>query len=77
MKKDIINRDKNGNLHGKQIYYHPNDNIGWIENYHHDKPNGYLAWFNQDNSINFKDYWNMGKLIYEEDHWTNQINIKI
>ena len=78
MNKDIINHDKNGNLHGVQIEYHSNGNIRWIDNYHHGILNGYEAWFRSDNSIDFKDYYNMGKRIYDEDHlWSKQIEIKI
>ena len=78
MKNDIRNYDKNGNWHGLQITYWSNGNIRWITNYHHGKLNGYEAWFNPDNSINFKSYWNMTKWIYEEDHeWNKQIQINI
>ena len=35
------------------------------------------VWFNEDNSIDFKQYWNMDKRIYDEDHWGNQIEINI
>ena len=77
MKNNIRNRDENGNLHGKQISYHSNDNISWIYNYHHGKYQGYQAWFNIDKSIFNKSYYNMGKRIYSEYHWSKQIGIKI
>ncbi len=78
MKNNIINRDKDGNRHGVQIDYDPNGNIKCIGNYHHGISYGYSAWFKSDNSIEFKEYRNMGKWIYEEDHeWNKQIEIKI
>ena len=78
MNKDIRNRDKNGNLHGKQIDYHLNGNICNIDNWYHGEPNGYSAWFKVNGLINDKEYFNMGKRIYEEDHlWHRQIRIKI
>ena len=78
MKKDIRNYDKNGNYHGEQISYHSNDNITWIYNYNHGIRNGYHAWFKSDKAIDFKNYWNMNKLIYSENHhWSKQIQIKI
>ena len=78
MKNNIRNYDKNNNLHGEQITYHPNGNIWWIYNYHHAKWNGYQADFNSDKSIGFKQYLDMGNRIYEEDHGFNeQIEIKI
>ncbi len=78
MNKDIRNYDKQGKNHGKQISYHTNGNTQWIYNYHHGKRNGYIALFKSDKSIYFKQYWNMGKWIYNEDHWDNkQIQIKI
>ena len=78
MNKNIINKDDNGNWHGKQIYHYSNGNIRWIGNYHHDKANGYRAWFKSDKTIRFKQCWNMNKWIYSEDHWANnKIEIKI
>ncbi len=78
MKNNIINLDDNGNYHGKQIYYWSNGNIQWIENFHHDIWYGYQVGFNKDKSINYKDYYNMDKLIYSENHcYNNQIEIKI
>ena len=77
MKKDIRNKDEQGNLHGEQIDYHPNGEIRWILNYHHGKPHGYIAWFYSDNTIEHKSYWNTDKKIYGENHYYNQIEINI
>ncbi len=77
MSKNIINLDKDGKLHGKQIAHYSNGDIRWIANYHHGKPHGYRAYFNKDNSNFNKTYWNMDKLIYSEDHWRKEIQIKI
>ena len=77
MNKDIINLDKQGNLHGKQIYYHSNDNITWIENYYHGKYHGYQAWFKINGLTNDKASFNMNECIYSEAHWTKQIQINI
>ena len=77
MKDNIRNKDKQGKRHGKKISYHPNGNIRWISNFHHGKRHGYLAWFYKDKSIQFKQYCNMGKWIYDEYHYDNQIQINI
>ena len=78
MKQDISNYDKQGNYHGVQIDYDTNGNIRWIRNFHHGKYHGYRTFFNLDNSIQFKTYWNMDKRIYKEDHWIHmQIQINI
>ena len=78
MRNNIRNTDKQGKLHGEQIDYYSNDNISWIENYHHGLWHGYQIGFNPDNTISFKQYCNMNKWVYEEDHvWSNQIRIKI
>ena len=78
MKKDIRNYDKNGKWHGLQITYYHNGNICEIVNYHHGNKHGYRAWFYKNKSIYFKQYRDMGKWIYNEDHWDNkQIQIKI
>ncbi len=77
MNKGIINRDKDAKLHGEQIYYHPNGNISRIGNYHHGKRHGYVVWFYDDNTIRYKQYYNMGKLVYDETHYHKQIKIRI
>ncbi len=78
MKNNIENKDKQGNRHGKQIWYYINGNIQFIANHHHGKLNGYQAWFKSDNSIRYKQYLDMNKWVYDEDHWfNNQIKIKI
>ena len=78
MKKDIENYNKQGNLHGVQIHYLLNGNIRWIRNYYHGLWHGYRVSFNLDNSIFNKQYWNMDKVLYIEDHeWSKQIQIKI
>ncbi len=77
MKNNITNKDKQGKPHGEQITYHPNENISYIQNYHHGNDHGYIAGFNEDNTIRYKLYFNMGNRIYKEDHWTNLIKIRI
>ena len=77
MNKDIRNFDEQGKLHGQQITHHTNGNIWFITNYHHGKRHGYRVWFYKDKSIEYKQYCNMGKWIYDEDHLNKQIQIKI
>ena len=80
MKYTVRNYDEydyNGNWHGVQICYYPNGNIMWIDDYHHGKFHGYSAVFNPDKSINYKEYWNMDNMIYNEYHANNQIQINI
>ena len=77
MKNNIRNYDKNNNLHGVQITYHPNDNISCIENWYHGIYHGYKAWFKSDNSIDLKLYYNMGKWVYSENYFHKQIKIHI
>ncbi len=77
MKQNIRNYDKDGKAHGKQIWYYSNGNIRWISNYHHGIYHGYQDSFNPDNSIRYKEYFNMGKWIYNENHWRKEIQIKI
>ena len=77
MKQNIKNKDKQGKRHGKQIRYYPNGNIFCIDNYHHGKWHGYQAFFNDDNSIEYKEYYNMGNSIYSEDHYHKHIQINI
>jgi antitoxin component YwqK of YwqJK toxin-antitoxin module len=59
MKKDIINKNEQGQLHGIQIGYHPNGQIWFKENYINGNKHGEHIGYYNDGQISYKENYNI------------------
>jgi antitoxin component YwqK of YwqJK toxin-antitoxin module len=66
MKKDIINKNEQGQLHGEQIGYYDTGQIMYKHNYNNGNKHGEHIGYHSNGKINYKEYYINGKLHGED-----------
>jgi antitoxin component YwqK of YwqJK toxin-antitoxin module len=67
MKKDIVNENDKGQLHGEQIGYYDNGHIMYKHNYNNGNKHGELIGYWGNGKIFYKEYYIKGKLVSTEE----------